>query len=82
MSPGRATIFYNGSRVTDDGVKAAATSSMMTLTGIEGKYNLSTNTYDPPAAYRTWGDLLKQERVQLRLAGNLKVLPEQEIKVN
>ena len=70
--------FYGGSRTTDDGVKAAASSSMQTLTGFEGEYHPHTNTYDPPAAYHTWGELVKKENCRLKLAGNLSILPEEE----
>jgi hypothetical protein len=66
--------FYLGSRATDDGVKAAATSSMAAMTGIEGAYNPLTHTYDPPNAYRNWGDLVLQEDLQIKVNDNLIVL--------
>jgi len=68
--------FYMGSRATDDGVKAAATSSMAVMTGMEGKYNPRTNTYDPPRGYRNWGELVQKERTQIQVSGNLIKLPE------
>ena len=46
--------FYLGSRVTDDGVKAAATNSMQIITGIEGFYDIDENCYLPPRTFDTW----------------------------
>lgn len=46
--------FYAGARATDDGVNAAATSSMAAITGIQGQYNPASKTYNPPAKYRNW----------------------------
>jgi hypothetical protein len=46
--------FFRGARVTDDGVKAAATSAMCSLTGVEGHYDRVTNRYLPPPEYRDW----------------------------
>jgi hypothetical protein len=46
--------FFTGSRATDDGVKAAATSSMSVLTGVEGQYDPSHRRYQPPHPYLTW----------------------------
>lgn len=40
--------FYGGSRCTDDGVKAAATSSMQVITGAEGQYDPVRYAYQPP----------------------------------
>ena len=61
--------FFAGSRATDDGVKAAATSSMLTLTGIEGHYDPGLGMYQPPNPYRTWGavveDGMRDHRLRL-----------------
>jgi hypothetical protein len=46
--------FFIGSRATDDGVKAAATSSMSELTGVAGKYDRARGKYQPPRPYRDW----------------------------
>lgn len=46
--------FFIGSRATDDGVKAAATSSMSVLTGVEGTYDPACWKYQPPKSYRDW----------------------------
>jgi hypothetical protein len=67
--------FFAGSRMTDDGVKAAATNSMAVITGIEGTYNKTTNQYDPPKGYRNWGDVVKRKKLQLSVQSNMLVLP-------
>ncbi|MBM4205473.1 MAG: hypothetical protein FJ194_15185 [Gammaproteobacteria bacterium] len=59
--------FYIGSRATDDGVKAAATSSMNVMTGIEGAYDPRRTQYLPPHPYRTWLDVVRYEEVTLRI---------------
>jgi len=67
--------FYIGSRATDDGVKSAATNSMAVLTGVEGKYNELTNTYDPPEKYIHWGDLIQKDKITLKIKNNILVYP-------
>ncbi len=67
--------FYIGSRATDDGVKAAATNSMAVLTGVEGKYNELTNTYDPPEKYIHWEDLVQKDKITLKIKNNISVYP-------
>ncbi|MDD5461515.1 MAG: hypothetical protein PHG00_07765 [Methylococcales bacterium] len=67
--------FYGGARATDDGVKAAATSSMAALTGISGHYNPASNTYDPPVPYRNWAAVVKQNDLRLSVQNNLSILP-------
>lgn len=57
--------YFGGSRCTDDGVKAAATSSMAVLTGIEGSYDPRRGEYLPPSPYRTWGEVVEKNRLQL-----------------
>lgn len=54
--------FYGGARATDDGVKAAATSAMAVLTGLEGTYDAAHGKYQPPDPYRTWGDVVAEAR--------------------
>lgn len=66
--------FYINSRATDDGVKAAATNSMYAMTGIEGTYNKQTYTYQPPAPYQNWNEVIVKNQLNLRLKGNLLVL--------
>lgn len=68
--------FYIGYRMTDDGVKAAATNSMAVLSGIEGTYRDITFTYNPPGDYRNWEEVILSNRIQLRVKDNLIVLPE------
>jgi len=66
--------FYGGSRATDDGVKAAATSSMAALTGIQGVYSPINNTYDPPEKYRNWGDVVQENKLRITVRCNLSIL--------
>jgi len=67
--------FYIGARATDDGVKAAATSSMEAMTGFTGHYNLASKTYDPPAPYRNWDEVVRRNSLQLELAGRFRIMP-------
>ncbi len=66
--------FYIGIRATDDGVKAAATNSMAAMTGIEGFYDVSTNTYKPPRPHENWNDVVVKNKIELRLKDNLVVI--------
>lgn len=54
--------FYGGSRSTDDGVKAAATSAMAAITGVSGRYDPAQAKYLPPNGYRDWNELVRQHR--------------------
>lgn len=63
--------FYVGSRATDDGVKAAATSSMYGMTGIEGTYDYKLCQYQPPAPYQTWNGVIIQNNLSIQVADNL-----------
>lgn len=54
--------FYAGDRRTDDGVKAAATSSMEVLTGVRGAYDVTVHKYTPPKPYGTWNEVLQRGR--------------------
>ena len=67
--------FYAESRGTDDGVKAAATNSMMAMTDIKGKYNSVTHSYDPPPNYKTWTEVVKHNNFKFKVTQNLSVLP-------
>lgn len=53
--------FFAGSRATDDGVKAAATSSMATISGVEGRYDAVLGQYVPPAGFPNWADVVANE---------------------
>ena len=50
--------FNGGSRSTDDGVKAAATSALHALTGIAGHYVPTRHAYQPSPPHETWSELL------------------------
>jgi len=65
--------FYIGSRATDDGVKAAATDSMFKLTGVEGEYSINTNTYEPPANFKNWAEVVLDKKLSIVLSGNLNI---------
>jgi hypothetical protein len=67
--------FYGGTRATDDGVKAAATSSMAGMTGVQGAYNAPARTYDPPKPCRNWGQVVRDLDLRIAVEGNLIVLP-------
>jgi hypothetical protein len=66
--------FYSGYRSTDDGVKAAATDSMKKISGIEGKYDVQNNTYDPPKEYRNWNELVLENKIHIIVKNNIFVL--------
>jgi hypothetical protein len=66
--------FYINSRATDDGVKAAATSSMYAMTGVEGTYNTKRYSYKPPRPYQNWDQVVVEQKLNLCLKGNLVVL--------
>jgi hypothetical protein len=57
--------FYQGCRVTDDGVKAAATNSMYAMTGIQGYYDSFENCYLPPLPFRTWAEVVQHHNLRL-----------------
>ena len=67
--------FYIGSRMTDDGVKAAATNSMSALTQVEGVYDSHLNKYQPPKPFSTWKDVVDDGMNQgvLRLWDETKI---------
>ena len=68
--------YFGGSRSTDDGVKAAATSSMQTMTGITGRYDAAKFCYLPPDGFRNWGEVVAKNCLQLKVRGRLRVFPE------
>jgi hypothetical protein len=67
--------FYAGARATDDGVKAAATSSMKSMTGFEGRYDPKRHEYRPPEGYRDWEEVVRRNQLTIRVRENLHVLP-------
>ena len=58
--------FYVGARSTDDGVKAAATSTMYEMTGFEGWYSPRGCGYRPMGPYRTWEEVVLQNGLRLK----------------
>ncbi|MBK1648813.1 hypothetical protein CKO36_09435 [Rhabdochromatium marinum] len=58
--------FWAGARITDDGVKAAASDLMRAITGVEGHYDAQTHGYQPPAPYANWEALAQQRQTRLR----------------
>jgi len=67
--------FYAGSRSTDDGVKAAATSAIGVLTGIDGNYDPNEFAYLPPEGFATWGSLVAERKLALGVRDRILVLP-------
>ncbi|MEL7046653.1 MAG: hypothetical protein AAGL66_16810, partial [Pseudomonadota bacterium] len=65
--------FYLGSRATDDGVKAAATSSMLSMTGIEGQYDAARFGYAQPLEYDSWRDAIHKSGIRLSTKGRVSI---------
>ena len=63
--------FYIGSRATDDGVKAAATSVMATMTGVEGVYDPGAFRYQPPFGYRNWAAVVSGHNLRIEVHDRL-----------
>ena len=68
--------FYGGARSTDDGVKAAATSAMSTMTQVEGAYDPAAYKYQPPRPFQSWGDVVTERELRMAVAGNLTMYPK------
>lgn len=68
--------FWVGKRSTDDGVKAAASNSMATITGTQGKYNKSLNKYLPPSQYSSWDNLVTKQHLTLDVKGKIFVIDQ------
>ena len=66
--------FWGGSRFTDDGVAAAATSSMAALSGVQGTYDSAIGEYRPPAPYRSWHEVADQKHVRLHVGEGYDVV--------
>ena len=67
--------FYSGMRSTDDGVRAAATDTMLKMTGIEGQYDPVSNKYQPPEPYNTREDAVLKNSLQIIVENNLVIYP-------
>lgn len=65
--------FYIGSRATDDGVKAAATSTMLAMTGYAGQYSQNSHAYQPPPPYVNWESMIAKKGLSLVCNDNLKI---------
>jgi hypothetical protein len=65
--------FYVGMRTTDDGVKAAATSAMTSMTGFPGHYDVRSNCYVPDNGYQNWEDVVVRNSIQINATGNVHV---------
>ena len=65
--------YYSGARVTDDGVKAAATDTMFVMTGIKGTYSKELKKYVPPTNYTNWRQVVNQNNISLRVTDNVFV---------
>lgn len=65
--------FYAGARTTDDGVKAAATSAMMTMTGFEGVYDPRYWKYLPPAGFALWEDVVRRNNLVIQVRDRLRI---------
>jgi len=68
--------FYSGNRITDDGVKSAATDAMYALTDIKGEYDVSLNKYMPPTPYKNWQEVVDNNKIQLHVKNNLIIVRE------
>lgn len=67
--------YFKGLRNTDDGVAAAATSSMAGITGVEGRYDANAKKYLPPnPPYHDWSEVAEKQVVHLRVENNLKIV--------
>ncbi len=66
--------YWGGARMTDDGVKAAASDLMRAITAIEGAYDARASGYHPPAPYPTWEALVQDQDTQLQLVDRLQIL--------
>ncbi|KAG7343453.1 hypothetical protein IV203_021398 [Nitzschia inconspicua] len=68
--------FWKGSRATDDGVKAAATSSMGVMTGYEGFYDKQYREYRPPRNFTWWEDVVTafSLEIEVRPGDNFLIL--------
>lgn len=65
--------YYRGSRVTDDGVKAAATNTMEVMTGLKGHYNFERSKYMPPEGFTNWYSVVAENNILIRVDDNLYI---------
>lgn len=69
--------FFGNSRMTDDGVSAAATNSMECVTGIRGYY--AGGQYAPPRGYESWDDVVSDNGIRLIAKDNVKVATQDAV---
>lgn len=66
--------FYDMARMTDDGVKAAATTLMTEMTGLEGRYDSRTFKYMPLNTNESWKAIVIANQLKLKLnLNNLRI---------
>ncbi|MEP3890377.1 MAG: hypothetical protein ABJN69_07905 [Hellea sp.] len=66
--------YYLGARVTDDGVKAAATDTMRMMTGVDGYYCRQTNMYRAPKPHKNWEEVVTRNELYIRAKDNLFIV--------
>lgn len=59
--------YYLGLRATDDGVKAAASSTMFAMTGLKGSYSRENYAYLPPANFHNWNEVIIRYQMKLKV---------------
>lgn len=68
--------YWDGMRDTDDGVKAAATSSMSVLTGLDGYYDAAKHLYLCAAApSKSWSRIKQKHQIKIDSIGKTTVYP-------
>lgn len=67
--------YWAGARVTDDGVKAAATDLMRVITGVSGRYDARAFGYRPPLPFATWEALAQDRGTRLRVPAAMPLAP-------
>lgn len=73
--------FWIGSRVTDDGVKGASTSTMEVITKEPGIYNETKGAFEPADPhYKTWAALARAKGI--KLSGNIICLSNEGKKID
>lgn len=66
--------YFLGARVTDDGVKAAATDTMKVMTCIEGHYSKDNTKYLPPNPYKNWDEVVAKNDLKIKVKGNCYIV--------
>ncbi len=68
--------FYGGSRLTDDGVKGAATDLMYQMTDVQSGYDTKKQCYAPPKGVSNWEQVIEERDIKLQVAGRVFVTDE------